>query len=96
MNKVPSRRKQTCRVTYQMKGRNEFINKIWFSVIFRAEITSTDQDEILWGEEGETSVFFCEKNKTIPTSYFCYFDYMNYFLLIGILMIYVGQYNLHL
>jgi hypothetical protein len=45
------------RVTYQMEGRNKYVNKIWFSVIFRAEITSTDQNEILWGEERETSVF---------------------------------------
>jgi galactitol-specific phosphotransferase system IIB component len=34
-------------VTYQMEGCNKYINKILFSVIFRAEIFSTDQDEIL-------------------------------------------------
>jgi hypothetical protein len=35
------------RVTYQMEGHNKYVNKIQFSVIFRAEITSADQDEIL-------------------------------------------------
>jgi hypothetical protein len=49
-------------MTYQMEGRNKYINKIWFSVIFRAEISSTDQDEILWGEEGETSGFLWKNN----------------------------------
>jgi hypothetical protein len=34
-----------------MESRNEYINKIWNSVIFSAE---TDQDEIVCGEERET------------------------------------------
>jgi hypothetical protein len=44
--KIEKLLKEYC-VTYQMESRNKYVNKILFSVIFRAEITSTDQDEIL-------------------------------------------------